>query len=603
MVINLPRTRLINFLMGFALYTRWVTTIIRHYLSVNPSPKELNSLMKACATVKYLLYGVCFAMLAGKAIAHDIGSAAGAPVCLEGNYMMADAMNTPFSSVAGPGRVVEMNIFTGERGINILNPFNPGNLGTPICDNSSAVCELGPGGGVGGPFGDGSGPWKPTGVLSGGQNGHVFISSAAQHQITEFHRDSTPIRTAPTLPTHPGNGPPFGQLPRLLGTQFMPNGNMVQTVCDANFFNASNSDQILPGESDPAGDGNSSNLYFPPVYGTAERGANGRILVLDQDTLETIDEYSMPKHGDLRWNCPAGISFTSEGMLVSMFHGAAVFVIDWKAGVKKTSSGVGANKHGHFNLDRKSNRAKVIRVIDVLNEDMDGDGIQDAPDAAMTDANRRDSLRANTLDEAGNVYGTFRARSKDCLRGQAPGVANPPGGVVCNPSVFRQHVFVAAAGGNVKTGTIAMDPGVNIIAGIRINRISGPGCTFVRNEITNNSGTLTGNECDIETLYLATSAGNAGCDADGDGSMGPGHPANQCFIPGGTVYEYRIDAAHIDGGNGASCTGDPNDGYGAGEGNEGCALPIAEFDVKDSAGIVEKVDPRMLMHIHQAFGQ
>lgn len=558
--------------------------------------------MEKFIKTKYLI-GLSIYLSATCAIAHDSGSEAGTQVCLESNYMMADAQNTPFASAGGPGRVIEMNIFTGVRGVGFNNPFNPGNLGTQICNNGSAVCELGPGGGVGGPFGDGSGPWKPTGVLSGGENGHAFMTSAAQHQLTEYHRDGTPIRSAPTMPTHPGMGPPFGLIPRLLGSQFMPNGNIVQTVCDANFFNAVNSDQILPGEDDPVGDGNSSNLYFPPVYGTSAKGANGRILVLDQETLETIDEYSMPGNEDPRWNCPAGISFTSEGMFVSMFHGAAVFVVDWKAGLSGTSTGVGSNDPGNFTLNRHSNKAKVIRVIDVLNEDLDGDDIQDAPDAAMDDPNRRDSLRANTLDEAGNVYGTFRARSKDCLRGQAPGVSSPPGGIVCNPSVFRQHVFIAGAGGNVKTGTVAMDPGVNVIAGIRINRMSGPGCAFAQNEVTSSGGTLTGAECAVETLYVATSAGNAGCDADGDGNMGPGHPANQCFVPGGTVYEYRIDSAHIDGGNGNPCTGNPTDGFGSGEGNEGCAMPIAKFELLDGSGSVEKVDPRMLMHIHGAFGQ
>jgi hypothetical protein len=368
---------------------------------------------------KYVLYGLCCALPMGSALAHDLGSTAGTPVCLEGNYMMADAQNPGFATqqpewttpAGGPGRVIEMNILTGERGISVDNPFNPDNLGTAICDNGSVVCELGPAGAGSGPFGDGSAPWKPTGVLSGGQNGHALITSAAQHQITEFHRDGTPIRTAPTLPTHPGNGPPFGQLPRLLGSQYMPNGNIVQVVCDANFFNASNSDSVSPnGNTHPSG--NASNLFFPPVYGTAERGANSRILVLDPDTLKVIDEYSMPQDADPRWNCAAGISFTSEGMLLSMFHGAAVFVIDWKAGVQLTSAGVGSNipAPGVFTLDRSFNRAKVIRVIDVLNEDMDGDGIQDEADADLDDPNRRDSLRANTLDEAGNVYGTFRAR-------------------------------------------------------------------------------------------------------------------------------------------------------------------------------------------------
>ncbi len=44
-------------------------------------------------------------------IAHDEDDA-GSPVCLEGNYMMADAMNTPFASATGPGAVIEMNIIT-----------------------------------------------------------------------------------------------------------------------------------------------------------------------------------------------------------------------------------------------------------------------------------------------------------------------------------------------------------------------------------------------------------------------------------------------------------------------------------------------------------
>lgn len=148
-----------------------------------------------------------------------------------------------------------------------------------------------------------------------------------------------------------------------------------------------------------------------------------------------------------------------------------------------------------------------------------------------------------------------------------------------------------------------MDPGVNVIAGIRINRMSAIGCDFVRNEALQNGGELTGTECDVETVYVSTSAANAGCDADGDGAMGPGHPANQCFVPGGSVYEYRIDVGHIDRATG-SCTGNPNEGYGAGEGNEGCAMPIAQFDVIDPVtGEVDLVDPRMLMPIHEAFIQ
>ncbi len=541
-------------------------------------------------------------LFTASALAHD-DNEPGTPVCLEANYMMADAMNAPFAGpVTGPGRVVEMNIITGERGITVNNPFSPANIGTPICDNGGVDC---------------GGPWKPTGVLSGGMNGHSFLTSAAQHAITEFHRDGTPIRTAKTLLTSPSpNGGGYGFVPRLLGTQIMPNGNLLQTVCDANFFNAPNSDPILPGEDDPKGDGNSSNLYFPPVYSTDAKQSNSRILVLDQETLEVIDEYSRPakriknNNGEwvdnpayALWTCPAGISFTSEGMIVTGFHSAAAFVIDWKAGITAQSRGVGANKpfkNGkQFELNKKTNRSKVIRIIDILNTDLDGDGVMDAPPAALDDPNRRDSLRANSLDESGNLYGTMRARSRDCLRGE---YAGSPGG--CNPSVFRQHVFIAAAGGNVKTGTIAMDPGVNVIAGIRINRMSAIGCSHVQDEILQSGGQLTGDECDVESLYVATSAANAGCDPDGDGVMGPGHPANRCFVPGGAVYEYRIDVAHIDGAGGLPCTGDPADGYGPGEGNEGCAMPIAQFDLIDPVtGDVDLVDPRMLMPIHEAFIQ
>ena len=450
-------------------------------------------------------------MLAGGAIAHDDNDA-GQPVCLEANYMMADAQNAPFGGigapgdrVTGPGRVIEMNIITGQRGITVANPFSGSNAETPICENGGVTC---------------GGPWKPTGVLSGGMNGHAFLTSAAQHAITEFHRDGTPIRTASTLPTSPSpDGGNFGFVPRLLGSQIMPNGNLKQAVCDANFFNAPNSDPNKKGESaiDPTTGkprpDNSSWQYFPPVYSTPERAANSRILVLDQETLEVIDEYSAPN--DPRWSCPAGIAFTSEGMIVTGFHSAAVFIIDWKAGVQGTSGGVGNNDKGTIKLNRNSNVAKVIRVVDLLNEDMDGDGIQDAQDAAMDDPNRRDSLRANSVDESGNIYGTFRARSKDCLRGEAPGATSPnPSGVVCNPSVFRQHVFVAEAGGNVKTGTIAMDPGMNVIAGIRINRMSGVACDNLHD-----AGDITydvdGKDitCDVETLYVAASAANPGCDA------------------------------------------------------------------------------------------
>lgn len=93
------------------------------------------------------------ALLAGTPVivsAHDDGSA-GQPVCLEANFMMADAMNStpnnpPFASNQGPGRVLEMNIFTGERGITVNTPFNPDNVGTGVCPDG-VVCP---------------GPWKPT---------------------------------------------------------------------------------------------------------------------------------------------------------------------------------------------------------------------------------------------------------------------------------------------------------------------------------------------------------------------------------------------------------------------------------------------------------
>ncbi|MEA2094093.1 MAG: hypothetical protein U9P11_05980 [Pseudomonadota bacterium] len=538
--------------------------------------------------------------LAGGAVAHDPASSPGTPVCLESNLMAADAQNEPFSNAPGPGRVIEMNTTTGERGITVNRPFNTDNIGTPICDNGGVDCP---------------GPWKPTGVLSGGEDGHAIITSAAQHAHTTFHRDGTPIKTGPTLPTSPSpDGGNFGFVPRLLGSGYMPNGNIAQTVCDANFFNAANSDPIEDGEMDVQGDGNSSWQFFPPVYSTATRGDNGRVLVVDQTTLEVVDEYSKPMSGayanDPRWNCPAGVIFTSEGLYVSMFHGDAVFVIDWKAGIdNEKSEGVGSNNPSSFELDRPGNEAVVIRVIDLSDN---GSGIPDAPD--YDSGNRRDNLRAIRMSEDGTLWGTRRGRSKECLRGQAPGVTDPPGDVVCNPSVFRQHIFAAGPGEDHRTGSLALDPGVNVIAGVTINRMSGPGCKFVQEEITGgkkkNEDLLTGDECDVETLYVGVSAGNAGCDADGDGNNGPGHPANQCFVPGGTIYEYRIDAAHLDGAGGLPCTGDPADGYGPGEGNEGCAMPIAQFDFLSDgvtsglpAGTVETLDPRMVMTIHEAFTQ
>lgn len=607
-------------------------------------------------TIKHpLAVGIAagLSMLAGGAIAHEPGSLAGTPVCTESNLMAADAQNAPFSNTGvnpaagSAGRVLEMNITTGERGITVDRPFEPANLNTEICDNGGVTCSLG--GGVGGPFGDGSAPWKPTGVLSGGQDGHALITSAAQHAITEFHRNGTPIRTAPTLPTSPSpSGGAFGHVPRLLGSGYMPNGNVAQTVCDANFFNAANSDPMGAGETGknynaPPGvpvvsSDNSSYLFFPPVYSTETRGANGRVLVYDQDTLEVIDEYSKPTKGpyanDPRWNCPAGVIFTSEGLFISMFHGDAVFVVDWKAGLTEgRSTGTGSNSACHtnkkgkencFELDDGENEAVVLRVIDLSN-----DGGTNSPGNALnyddggtgTSPNRRDNLRAIRMSEDGTLWGTRRSRSRECLRGEAPmaGVPNPSG-PACNPSVFRQHIFAAGPGENHRTGSIALDPGVNVIAGVTINRMSGPGCEYVQAEAMATNGFLTGDECDVETLYAGASAANPGCDANDDGMNGPGHPANQCFVPGGAILEYRIDAAHMDGASG-SCTGDPTDGFGRPEedpdddGNAGCAQPIAVFNfvaqgdgTEDDTsglpdGVIETIDPRMVMTIHEAFVQ
>ncbi len=488
----------------------------------------------------FLIYGLIISLSTGLAIAHDKGNA-GLPVCLEGNIMMADAQNNPFAP-AGSGRVLEMNIFTGARGITVNNPFSADNIGTPVVPDGIAA----------------PGPWKPTGVLSGGLNGHAFITSAAQHALTEFHRDGTPIKTV-KLPMD--DDPRFGTVPRLLGSQMMPNGNIIQNVCDANFFNAVNSD------TNPDGS-NASNNFFPAVYTTAKRSANSRLLVLDPETLEVIDEYSAP--GDPRWTCMAGVVFNDEGMYVSMFHGAAVFVIDWKAGVEEESAGIGSNGEDDdddnqpFKLGKKKNKAKVIRVIDML-----------GPDAPLNDPRRRDSLRAITFDEGGNLYATFRARSKACLKNEL----GPQG---CNPGVFRQHIAVVPKDADYPTRTIGLDPGVNVIAGIRTNRISGPGCLAI------NPGFADPDACDVETLYVAASAFNPGCEANGPVA------ANPCFLPGGRVGEYLIAIGDADATNG-SCSGDP-----AGD-NSGCAQPIATFFGQDNNE--DNVDPRMLMVIHEAFVQ
>lgn len=254
-------------------------------------------------------------------------------------------------------------------------------------------------------------------MLSGGQNGHAFITSAGQQALTEFHRDGTPIRTVSYKPLlgNPAAPPGFGSVPRPLGTQLMPNGNLIQAVCDANFFNASNSDDYGAG-------GLEANHYFPPVSATDARQSTSRLFVIDQETMQVIDEYSRSKQGDPGhdlWGCFAGIMFSDAGLYVSTFHGGAVLEIDWKAGVSDTSCGVGCNAPGTFKLDRGTNRAKVTAVIDFrLGEPGNNEGW------------RRDSLRAISFDESGNIYATDRVRSKKCERDEAG----------CNPSVFRQRV-------------------------------------------------------------------------------------------------------------------------------------------------------------------
>ncbi len=462
-----------------------------------------------------ILAGALLCAAAGIAIAHEIGEP-GQPVCLEGNFMVADAQNTPFASAAGPGRVLEMNIFTGQRGITVDNPFTPANVGTPIVPDDVAA----------------PGPFKPTGVLSGGKNGHAFITGAAQHTLTEFHRDGTPIRSVRHV-TAPDPALGFGAVPRLLGSQFMPNGNIIQAVCDANFFNAPNTD---PEVFD----------FFPPVSSTPARAQNSRLLVIDPATLEVIDEYNAAD--DPRWTCMAGIIFSDEGMYVSMFHGAAVFVIDWEAGLGNEK------KPGHFkvnHLGAPHNQAQVVRVIDML-----------GPGAAMDDPRRRDSLRAISLDESGALYATFRDRA-----------TQPSAG---SPADFRQHVAVVPAGEDYPSRTIAMDHGVQIIAGLRTNRMSGPGCAAI------NPGFTDPEACNVETLLVASSAFNpGGCDGVAGG----------CFAPGGGVGEYLIDPDAADGPDCRSL-------------NTGCAQPITTFEFIDhDSGLEEKIDPRMLMIIHEAFVQ
>jgi hypothetical protein len=534
--------------------------------------------MKFKKEISSLAYAVGLALIAGQAIAHESGSNVGAPACLEANFMMADAMNNdpsqfgpagaPWAAANGPGQVLEVNIVTGARGITVANPFGAGAYpgDGPICDNGSGNISC-----AGNGFGKAA--FKPTGVLSGGLNGHAFITSAAQQALTEFHRDGTPIRSVSYRPLlgNPTGNAGLGSLPRPLGTQMMPNGNIVQAICDANFFNAQNSD-LDPNYNDPNGGHNTSWQYFPPVYQTAERSANSRVLVLDQESLAVIDEYSQPKDKDARWTCMAGLAFSEEGMGVSMFHGAAIAMVDWKAGLSGTSSGVGSNDKGNFSLDRSTNRAEVTRWIDMR------------PGKPKDDPSRRDSLRAWGYDEDGTIYVTDRERSRDCLQGEVAWMGSP---TPCGPPVFRQKIQVVDWGSDSPDRTIGLDPGVNVIAGMRPNRMSAVACDNIGGPSaggTNPAGT----SCDVETLLVAASAFNPSINAGGG-----------FFKPGGGVGEYSIDPDEADGANGP-CTGE----HGNAANNIGCAQPIAQFlGANPDVGPADMVDPRMLMVIHEPFVQ
>lgn len=520
-----------------------------------------------------LAYGLSLAMWAGGVSAHGLDQV-GQPACLEGNFMMADAMNADFG-VAGPGQVLEVSIVTGQRGITVPNPFGAADPTGPVCENGSGNIEC-------------PGPFKPTGVLSGGVNGHAFITSAGQQALIQFHRDGTPIKAVSYRPLlgNPTGPAGRGTVPRPLGTQMMPNGNIVQAICDANFFNAQNSDVAPEG-------GLEANQYFPPVNATPERNANSRVLVIDQETMQVIDEYSQPADQDPRWTCMAGIAFSEEGMGLSMFHGAAIAMVDWKAGVEDTSCGIGCNKvkrhkEGRnemddaddddlFKLGKAKNRAIVTRWIDMR------------PGKPANDPSRRDSLRAWGYDEDGTIYVTDRERSRDCLRGEIPGT---PGG--CNPGVFRQKVQVVDYGDNYPSRTIGLDPGVNVIAGIRPNRMSAVACDNIGGPGPD------GTACDVETLLVAASAFNPGCTVTGGVGAAP------CFVKGGGVGEYSILPADADAQDG-TCTGEQagaNSSYGPGGANSGCAQPLATFLGRNNVtGSPDFVDPRMLMVIHEAFVQ
>ena len=218
------------------------------------------------------------------------------------------------------------------------------------------------------------------------------------------------------------------------------------------------------------------------------------------------------------------------------------------------------------------------------------------PGKPADDPSRRDSLRAWGYDEDGTIYVTDRERSRDCLQGEVAWTGSP---TPCGPPVFRQKVQVVDFGNSSPDRTIGLDPGVNVIAGIRPNRMSAVACRNINGGVTPQAGNTS---CDVETLLIASSAFNPGCSVTG------ATPPAPCFVPGGGVGEYSIDPANADGAS-ASCTGAQGGApgsYGPGGANEGCAQPIATFLGRANGNNVvvdDFVDPRMLMVIHEPFVQ
>ncbi len=153
-----------------------------------------------------------------------------------------------------------------------------------------------------------------------------------------------------------------------------------------------------------------------------------------------------------------------------------------------------------------------------------------------------------------------------------------------------QEVGLQKSGQRVGVDLVGLDPGVNVIAGMRPNRMSAVACDNIGGPTaggTNPAGT----SCDVETLLIAASAFNPSMNADG-GRM----------KPGGGVGEYSIHPDDADGASGP-CTG--AHGPANAINNTGCAQPIAQFLGRnpDVGTGPDLIDPRMLMVIHQPFIQ